>query len=282
MKILVPGRPVVDDRVEAYLRVLGVGAVPPPDLSALQALHAAHVERVPWTTLDLVLGNDTPVDETSSRRRILRGRGGHGFHLNAAFAWLLEHLGFVVRRHAAGIQGPDDPGPVGADGSHLGLSVVLGPQGTWLVDVGLGDGLHSPVPLRHREVVDGAFRLRVLPSEAVPGGWRLEPDRWAGSFVALDVAPEDVTLAEATRRHAELSRPGSRLTRAFVLRRRDADGIDVLEGCRLRSTGLGRQSLRVLAGPDELRGVMQEVFNLDVDRLQLSDDQLRQLLSADG
>ncbi len=280
MRVIVPGRPATDDRVDAYLRLLGQGAVPPPDLTALHALHTAHVERVPRTSLDLVLGEDTPVDVTSSRRRVLGGRGGCSFHLNGAFSWLLEQLGFTVRRHVAGVQRDPSGGPGGADGSHLSLTVALGPQGTWLADVGLGGGLHSPVPLREGEVVDGPFRLRVSRSEQPPGGWRLEHDPAARTFVSMDVDPAAVPLERATARHAELFAPGSALARTFVLERRDADGVDMLAGRRLRRVGVGRQTLRILQHPDELRAVMLEVFGMDPDRLRLGDAQLQRLLDS--
>ena len=45
---------------------------------------SAHLERVPYETLDIVLGKPPGIDPLASARRILGGRGGYCYHLNGA------------------------------------------------------------------------------------------------------------------------------------------------------------------------------------------------------
>ena len=71
-------------------------------------LHRAHVERVPYETLWIPLGEAWGVDPADAVRRIAtRQRGGYCFHLNGAFSELLRWLGYDVTRHLGGVHGPD-------------------------------------------------------------------------------------------------------------------------------------------------------------------------------
>src|SRR5690242_7789113 len=121
--------------VDGYLRRLGLqelaGAA--PGAEGLRTLHRAHVERIPYENLDIWRGRPTPLDAAGSVNRVLQGRGGYCFHLNGAFALLLEALGYGVTRHVGGVQRRGGPA-AGATGDHLALTVA-GPGGSWLVDV---------------------------------------------------------------------------------------------------------------------------------------------------
>ena len=119
----------------AYLARLGVEAEP-PSVEALQRLHRAQVERVPYETLWIHAGEGWDIDVDGSIRRIaLEGRGGYCFHLNGAFGALLESLGYEVTRHVGGVHGPG--GPEGFElTNHLVLSVSGlptsdHPEGVW-------------------------------------------------------------------------------------------------------------------------------------------------------
>ena len=129
--------PLPPAELEAYFERIGHSGPRDADLPTLTALHRAHVERVPYETLQIALGRPPAVDADSSVASVLRGQGGYCFHLNGAFAWLLSRLGYAVQHHRAGVQGARAVEPVGADGNHLALTVDLAGQ-PWLVDVGLG------------------------------------------------------------------------------------------------------------------------------------------------
>ena len=157
----------------AYLERLGLVAEP-PSADALFRLHRAHVERIPYETLWIHLGETWGVGLDESVERIAnRRRGGYCFHLNGAFSELLGSLGYTVARHVGGVHGP--AGPTAADlTNHLVLTVHdlpsgANPDGDWYVDAGLGDALHEPLPLPRASTARGrsasrSRRLRVLPA----------------------------------------------------------------------------------------------------------------------
>ena len=62
-----------------YLRRLGLVQAP-PSAAALRALHAAHVERVAYETLQIWLDRPTTVDPLESAARVIGGRGGYCYH----------------------------------------------------------------------------------------------------------------------------------------------------------------------------------------------------------
>lgn len=229
---------VAEVDVAAYLARLRLDDPGPPSVPALFALHRAHVEQVPYENLEIQLGRPTSVDPHESAARVLRGRGGYCYHLNGALSVLLGALGFDVRWHVGGVQRREDPQPVGATANHLSLTVrglptPSCPEGVWLVDAGLGDGPHEPLPLRPGSYWQGPFRYELARSAVVPGGWRFthDPD---GSFAGMDFAWPRADPAAFAGRHAWLSTaPESGFVQKPVVIRRHAAGVNMLRGCVL-------------------------------------------------
>jgi len=128
---------------DAYLARLGLEAEP-PSVDALFRLHRAQVERVPYETVWIHLGEQWTVDADASVRRVATDRrGGYCFHLNGALSELLRALGYDVVRHVGGVHGPDGASEAEMT-NHLvltvkGLPTAENPDGTWYVDAGLGD-----------------------------------------------------------------------------------------------------------------------------------------------
>jgi N-hydroxyarylamine O-acetyltransferase len=232
--------------VYGYLERLRLPDPGPPSVDGLRLLHRAQVERVPYENLDIQLGRPPGIEPASSFRRVLAGRGGYCYHLNGAFALLLSALGYAVRWHRGGVQGRDEPHPVGAVGNHLALTVhglptADNPDGMWFVDVGLGDGLYEPLPLRAGQHRDGPFRFALAPSSKEFLGWRFEHDPAIGSFTGLDFRADVAVLADFRAKHEWLSTaPESAFVRVATVQRRDATGADVLRGRVLTRVPDGR------------------------------------------
>ncbi|NAS24332.1 arylamine N-acetyltransferase [Herbidospora sp. NEAU-GS84] len=226
--------------VDGYLRRLRLSAGK-PSVDGLFALQQAHVERVPYETLPIWLGRPTSVDPAESAARIVAGRGGYCFHLNGALSELLSALGYSVTRHFGGVQG-SAADSAGARGNHLvltvdGLPTDENPSGEWLVDAGLGDAIHSPIPLIEGVYDQGPFTYRLRPSEAEPGGWRLDHDP-RGSFVGMDFRKAPTEMSAFESEHVRLSTsPESGFVRVFSIQRRDATGVDVARGLVLTRIG---------------------------------------------
>ena len=218
-----------DELAAAYLELLDVGAVPGGvDEATLRRLQVAHVGRVPYETLDIVLGRPPGIDPIDSVRRIVGGRGGYCYHLNGAFSALLAWLGGDVTRHVAGVQrrGDDPPGP---NGNHLGLTARTQDGRQWLVDVGLGDGPAEPLPLAIGVHVQQSRRYRLARSTHAQDGWRFEHDP-TGSFEGFDMESSNAAIGDFAQMHAYLSTE-SGFARTVTAQRRVGGRIEILRGC---------------------------------------------------
>jgi arylamine N-acetyltransferase len=205
-------------------------------LETLVRLHRAHVERIPYETFWIHLGEGWDVDPFESTERIARGRrGGYCYHLNGAFALLLDHLGYEVTRHVAGVHDAAGPSP-SAMTNHLALAVhglptASNPGGRWYVDVGLGDAVHEPLPL-----VSGVYRHGPLTfglTAPGDGDWHLAHDP-SGSFAGVSVCAEVTGMEAFEARHRfNATSPESSFAQTVNAQRRHAGGVDTVRGCVL-------------------------------------------------
>ncbi|GAA3428063.1 arylamine N-acetyltransferase [Streptosporangium nondiastaticum] len=252
----------------AYLARLGLPAAP-PSADALAALHAAHVERVPFETLDRPPG----IDPRRSLTRIVgQGRGGVCYHLNGAFHLLLRELGYRVGMHAAGVQSGYNPNPVGANGTHnvltvSGLPTPGNPGGRWILDVGSGEGFHRPLPLAPGTYTQGPFTYRVRPSEAAPGGWRVDYDRLE-SCSGVDFTLEETTTEQFAATFDRLA--DQEMSIFFVygwVKRHHATGFDELIGCQLSAVGPAGRTTRTLTTAEDYLAALSQIFGLTLPHL---------------
>lgn len=257
---------------DAYLARLGWTDVPPPTIETLVALHRAHVERVPYETVWIALGERRGIDLLESARRMTNGTGagGYCYHLNGGLSLLLEWLGFDVHRHLGGVQSNPsaaNPEPVaGASGNHLALTVSIDGR-DWMIDAGLGDALHDPLPLVEGGVDQGPFHFRLRPSDVEPGGWRLDHDP-KGSFAGFDSRSGPVVEEEFHERHEFLSTsPESGFVRVVTAQRRDATGVDALRGKVLTRIEAGSDEGRELMSEGEWRAVLADVYGMSLDHV---------------
>jgi arylamine N-acetyltransferase len=264
---------VAEVDIAAYLDRIAAPAGEHPSVAGLFAVHRAHVERVPYETVEIQLGRPTTVDPVESARRIVEGRqGGYCYHLNGALSLLLAGLGYNVRWHRGGVQPRTSPEPVGATANHLALTVHAlpsagNPGGVWFVDAGLGDALHEPLPLVAGGYQQGPFRFRLEPSTVEPGGWRFEHDP-RGGFTGMDFRMATATVADFADRHVELSTsPESGFVRTFTAARRYAGGAEALRGRTLTIVDGAGTSQRVMDGPDEWYAVLARRFGLTLPGL---------------
>lgn len=262
----------------AYLRRLGIEEPGAPSVEGLFALQRAHLERVPYENVDIQLGRAPGIDPELSARRFAAGRGGYCFHLNGAFAALLDHLGYEVTRHVGGVykESQSEDAQRGVSGDHMALTVrvpgATGGDHVFYVDTGLGDGPYEPLPLREGSYRQGGFTysLERLPatgwlyrnpgSSAPLANFRAEP---AGPAAAAGFEAEHVRLSTSE---------DSGFVRTFAALRRDTDGIDILRGRVLsRIDPVKGNTERVLDGPEEFYAALEGVFGRALDDLTPTD-----------
>lgn len=265
--------------LERYLHRLGEEGTPPPTYDTLRRLCRAHVRAVPWQSLHVQLDEVTAVDGRSAAARLAGGRSGYCFHLNGAFAWLLDEIGFAVERHRAGVMMPGDV-PV-IDESHLTLVVCGQPapgwdDGRWLVDVSLVDVLDEPLALRSADFSRDGWTFRLRPSEVASGAsgasgaWRLDHDP-RGSFVGIDIGAEVVDMDAFTASHQRQSREQGSLWRRWAIAERRVDGGTLrLVGCEL-TTWQGEESSTVVLTEERSWVDALRLLNFEVDAVPADD-----------
>ncbi|QES49453.1 arylamine N-acetyltransferase [Streptomyces venezuelae] len=252
-----------------YLRRLGISDPGTPSAEALFALQRAHLERIPYENIDIQLGRPPGIDPELSARRIAAGRGGYCFHLNGAFAALLESLGYEVTRHVGGVYEDLDAREV--NGNHMALVVRV--DGTpYFVDAGLGDGPYDPLPLLEGSYEQGEFGYRMEPLTGPDGpGWSLQSA--GGPFPVTNFRAAPSVIADFEAEHLRLSTAeDSSFVRTLTLLRRDAEGIDLLRGRVLtRIDGAKGPSETELTGAEEFYDAIATVFGRELDDLTADD-----------
>ena len=268
---------MLDDLVAGYLRRLGLADTGPPSAEALAEIMRAHVGRIAYNTVDIQLGRPTPIaPEDAAGRIVATGRGGYCFHLNGALSLLLRRLGYDVTQHRGGVWNSDADIPLVPDTNHLvlvvhGLPGPGNPAGDWLVDAGLGDALHQPLPLTAGEYEQGPCRYQLSASPSAGDGWRFQHDP-SGSFAGMDFEAAIAAPDAFDAAHAHLSTsPSSGFVRFLSAIRRDPAGADKLVGCTLRRIEGPRSVERELTDPAEWFAALADVFGLTLDDLDGSD-----------
>ncbi|MFJ6047741.1 arylamine N-acetyltransferase [Streptomyces sp. NPDC092307] len=253
-----------------YLGRIGITEPGSPSVEGLFALTRAHLERIPFENTEIQLGRPPGIDPELSVRRIGAGRGGYCFHLNGAFAALLEHLGYDVTRHFGGMSADTESQEVSGD--HLTLTVRIDGE-TYFVDVGLGDGPPEPLPLREGRYERGfRYGLRPLGSADAPDtGWTfLNED---SPFPAMNFRSAPATMADFEAEHLRLSTAeDSPFLQSFFMLRRNAGVMNRLHGRILLTLDpQGGRDKRELASSEELFEVMATVFGRELDDLTPAD-----------
>lgn len=270
-----PATTTATPSIGAYLERLGLDRTAldegGPSVEHLFAIHRSHVERVPYETTWIHLGEHWGIDAADALERIAgAGRGGYCFHLNGALSALLTQLGYQVTRHVGGVHRSE---PDAADlGNHLVLLVHDlpsddHPDGTWYVDAGLGDALHEPLPLRDGTVQQGPLTFRLQRTPDGVADWHFTHDP-AGSFAGMSFRTEATDLHVFEPRHRFLSRsPDSPFARTVTAQLRDEDGITALKGRQLTRHDRNGTATRVIDGRTEWVGLLTDTFRIDLSNV---------------
>lgn len=231
----------MNDLVQTYLTRLGLDAEK-PSIEALIRLHRAHVERVPYETFWIHLGQNWGIDAMESfTRAATTRRGGYCFQLNGGLLTLLSHLGYRVSINPANVHGAEGPEHVKLENHAAiiaeGLPSENNPNGRWWVDVGLGDALHEPMPLMNTVVNQDAmnFGMEVVGKNGV-GDWHLiaDPTCW---IAGVNMADQPVSMSYfVDRHHFNVHSPESGYAKVVTAQLRKPHGKTILRGCVLTKT----------------------------------------------
>lgn len=244
-------------QLEAYLRRLGLNAPgPPPTLSAL---HAAHLQSVPFENLDIHRARPISLALPDIYRKVVQERrGGYCYELNSLFAALLRGLGCEVQLLSARVARED--GTFGSEFDHLALRVVSGGQ-AYLADVGFGDAFLEPLPLQHGFTRQQGHKTLKLVQDGPQ--WTYLEDRGGGLEPQYTFTLTPRRIEEfAAMNHWQQTVPESHFTQKPICTRATATGRITLSGQRLITTENGFKSEQELTA-EQCREVLKDLFGLD-------------------
>ncbi|WP_051687977.1 arylamine N-acetyltransferase family protein [Curtobacterium sp. S6] len=215
--------------VAAYLSAVGLPAEfgeAAPDLETLKALHTAHVRSLPFSNVQVLLGDHPGVTpEVVFAQLVERRRGGYCFEHAQLFAGILERLGLSVTRHLGRVGGPENTR------THLTVRVSLAGR-DYLCDPGFGFSLCEPMPWE-----DGAEHVendRVLSlartGQGASTAWEFRRDGEVQHVIdELPVVPADVSAGHAVTSMTTL---GPFTRHLMVMRHTDNGHVTVTEAGR--------------------------------------------------
>jgi len=234
-----------------YLTRIGFDGTVRPDLATLKALHRAHLMAVPYEDLDVQFGRPLTTDPAAAFEKVTaRRRGGWCYEMNGSFGHALGLAGFEVTRHAGEGDRP---------GSHLALTVEL-EEGTFVCDVGFGDGPAEPYPLAPGSFEIDGFEFK-LEFQA-DGAWRFHNHRFGAANGFAARGPDEAALA-ATCRFLQTD-PSSTFVQHATIFRRVPGGYQSLIDRTLRTVTPQGATPEQVEDAGSYVAILKDRFGLDV------------------
>jgi arylamine N-acetyltransferase len=245
-------------KVDAYLNRIAYDGPMRPDLAMLTALHRAHLKAIPYENLDVQFGRPVTTEIAPIFDKIVNHRrGGWCYEMNGLFGWALAELGFNVTRSAGAVM--RERLGCAAIGNHLVLKVEF-EEGTFLADVGFGDGPLDPIFVISGPFVSHGFEFALSKHEN--GWWRMHNHK-AGGAASFDFNMEPADEARLSERCFWLqSSPESGFVQNAVLQHHVDDGLWMMRGRVLRKLTPTAQKDYLVESAAEYVGVLSEVFDL--------------------
>lgn len=146
-------------QVQAYLERIGITEPLPGGAEGLKKIQLAHLLSVPYENLDILAGQDMPLDEASLFDKIVnRHRGGYCFELNGLLGALLSALGYGVQDYFARFLKDEPTVPM-----RRHRIIVAETEGErYLMDVGVGIPIPR-IPLKLEEGEQGQYAIKKEP-----------------------------------------------------------------------------------------------------------------------
>jgi N-hydroxyarylamine O-acetyltransferase len=208
--------------LDAYFERIGWAGETAPTFATLAGLLRAHMSRIPFENLDVLLGRPVRLDLDALQSKLVLGqRGGYCFEHATLFGAALEKLGFRVARHLA--RGLVLAPRTVAARLHMFLTVAV-ERSDFVLDPGFG-GLapRVPVPLRDGAHARAGHEVHWMARDGAH--WRMctqagdkTIDLWIS---AMD---EDNPLDFEVANHYTASHPASPFVNRLMMRALTSDG----------------------------------------------------------
>lgn len=250
-------------KLPLYLDRIDYDGAVEPDFATLFALQEAHVCSVPFENLDVQLGRPLSIRiEDAYEKIVTHGRGGWCYEQNGLFGWVLSEIGFGVTRIAASVM-REQAGDASA-ASHLCLLVTTPESETkYLVDVGFGGSMLTPVPLLEAQYDQPPFSLGLERLD--DQYWQYWEDLGDGKFSFDFTEDPACELALAKKCESLQSDPGSHFVLNLVAQRRSREQHFSLRGRVFRVSKVNGKESQTLDSPEALVAILANEFRLHVD-----------------
>jgi N-hydroxyarylamine O-acetyltransferase len=248
--------------LEAYLERIQWSGPMSATWDTLAALLDAHMSRIPFENLDVLLGRPVNLEMGRLEDKLVRaGRGGYCFEHATLFAAVLEAFGFQPARHSARVVLYEPR--TASSRLHMFLTVPLG-EDRFVVDPGFGLlAPRLPIPLidgadprrdpdTHRMIRDGDYwMLRTRRGDQIV-------DAWASTLECDN--PADFKVAN----HYTATHPDSPFVNRIMMRALVRDGfVTVMNRDVTRWRDNVPHSMQ-LADRSALRSLLVEHFGFDL------------------
>jgi N-hydroxyarylamine O-acetyltransferase len=251
-------------RLDNYLARIGFNGTAQPNLVTLGAIHAVHVDAIPFEGLDPLLRRPVKLDLALVQEKLVDSRrGGYCFEQNVLLKAALEAIGFKVTALGARVRWMSPPeSPLGPR-EHMLLIVDL-PDGQYLADVGFGPCLLD-APLQFKTDVEqrtamGTYRLNEADglfslSAKQPSGWRTK--------YVFNLEPQIHSDHELGNWYTSTS-PLAPFQNMLIMERVTGDKRYKLINRRFEIEARDGQVAadRTIDSAEELRQVLDEIFNI--------------------
>ncbi|WP_019122379.1 arylamine N-acetyltransferase family protein [Brevibacillus massiliensis] len=250
--------------VQEYLKRIGAASESlQADYESLRWIQRRHMLSVPFENLDIV--NSRPIKlrlEALFEKIAVMHRGGYCYELNGLFGWLLQNLVFSVSLISGRVL--RDDGTYGPEFDHMALLVHL--EKEYLVDVGFGDSVRSPLPLSGDVVTDisGSYRIRVGSNEDTFYFQKMTKGDWLTEFT-FTKTPRKLTEFDEMNRYQQTS-PDSHFTKKLICSLATADGRITVSGDSLIETIGTAKTKRTIVSVKERNDILRQRFGIDATR----------------
>ena len=251
-------------RLQDYLARIGYRGPVAADLATLQALQTAHLEAIPFESLDPYLGRPVKLDLPSIQTKLVDGnRGGYCYEHNLLLRAALQSIGFAVTGLAGRVRWMSPPeSPLGPK-THMLLKVDLA-GGAYLVDAGFGACLLD-APLQLKADVEQMTALGVYRLRESGGLLWLDVQRQDGwrTMYVFDLQPQLQSDYELGNWFTSTN-PTIPITTRLIMERLSGDKrhrlIDLALSTEARDGGVLAE--RTLQSPAELGEALRDVFRI--------------------
>lgn len=243
--------------LQQYLNRIGLQGSVDVSIETLRRIHRAHVLAIPYENLDVYLERPVSRDPAAIFDKIVnQGRGGWCYEMNGLLGWALKEIGFTVTPHIGGVFRAEHGDE--AFGNHLMNTVDL--EGTWVVDVGIGDFVKEPVLLQEGSFdFEGAkYRLEKLND----GSWRFHnrENAMPPSFDFYFEPADDTRLQEVSSNLQ--TDPESMFRQNLICQLMTESGMRALVGITFTDTDQGIEK-HIIKNEQELESRLRESFAIN-------------------